>query len=143
MYLGDYLAIEGQPGPFTFTCEAVSTGTPFTAVIDLDKRELFLDKSWISRHPHACRFLRPRGEQVLCTIHETSPAQCRYYRCIVMRVFDRAGALVGTVRGTLALHSDDPALRATWESALAGMEDGPDIEERLRRVLEARGYRVE
>jgi Fe-S-cluster containining protein len=143
MYLGDYIAVGEEIGPFTFACESVSTGTPFTAVVDEDKRDLFLDRGWISRHPHACRFLRPQGDRVLCTIHATSPAQCRYYRCIVMRVFDRAGALVGTVRGTLALHSDDPALRATWESALAGMEDGPDIEERLRRVLEARGYRVE
>jgi Fe-S-cluster containining protein len=143
MYLGDYIAVGEEIGPFTFSCESVSTGTPFTAVVDEDKRDLFLDGGWISRHPHACRFLRPRGDRVLCTIHATSPAQCRYYRCIVMRVFDRTGALIGTVRGTLALHSDDPALRVTWESALAGMEGGPDIEERLRRVLEARGYRVE
>jgi Fe-S-cluster containining protein len=144
MYLGDYIALERQLGPFTFACESVSTGTPFTAVVDRDKRDLFLDESWISRHPHACRFLRPRGGQVICTIHETSPAQCRFYRCIVMRVFDRRGNLIGTVRGTLALHSDDPALREVWETALAGIPEGcPDAEERLSLVLWAHGYRVE
>jgi Fe-S-cluster containining protein len=143
MYLGDYLAIEGQPGPFTFACEAVSTGTPFTAVIDPDKRELFLDESWISRHPHACRFLRPRGEQVLCTIHETSPAQCRYYRCVVMRVYDRDGALLGKVTGTLALHSEDRALGEVWAKALGAVPEGcADTEERLRKALETSGFRV-
>jgi Fe-S-cluster containining protein len=144
MFLGDYLAVGEEIGPFTFACESVSTGTPFTAVVDGDKRELFLDRSWISQHPSACWFLRPRGGHILCTIHETSPAQCRFYRCVVMRVFDRGGSLLGTVRGTLALHSDDPALREIWESALAKIEEGSgDIEERLRQVLEAHGYRVE
>jgi len=144
MHLGDYLAVGEELAPFTFACESVSTGTPFTAVVDEDKRELFLDRSWISRHPAACRFLRPRGDHVLCTIHGTSPVQCRFYRCVVMRIFDRGGVLIGKVTGTLALHSDDPALREIWESALAKLEEGSgDTEERLREVLEAHGYRVE
>jgi hypothetical protein len=144
MCLGDYIAIERQIGPFTFACESVSTGTPFTAVVDGDKQDLFLDESWISRHPRACRFLRPRGEQVLCTIHGTSPVQCKFYRCVVMRICDRGGAPLGKVTGTLALHSEDMALRETWEKALAGVPEGcADTEERLRRALEASGYRVE
>ncbi len=143
MYLGDYIAIGRQLGPFTFACESVSTGTPFTAIVDPDKRELFLDESWISRHPQACRFLRPSGEHILCTIHQTSPIQCRFYRCVVMRIQDRSGTLAGKVTGTLALHSDDPALRETWEKALQEIPEGSDdAEEHLRRVLEARGYRV-
>jgi Fe-S-cluster containining protein len=144
MHLGDYIAIERQLGPFTFACESVSTGTPFTAVVDEDKRELFTDVSWISQHPAACRFLRPRGEQVLCTIHETSPAQCRYYRCVVMRVFDGNGVLLGKVTGTLALHSDDPELRRICESELGQIQEWTgDIEGRLQRVLEDHGYRVD
>ncbi len=144
MHLGDYIAVGEEIAPFTFNCESVSTGTPFTAVVDEDKRGLFLDEGWISQHPAACRFLRSRGEQVICTIHGTSPVQCRYYRCVVMRIYDRAGAFVGKVTGTLALHSDDPLLRDIWEAALGKTEGGSgDIEERLRRVLEAHGYRVE
>ena len=144
MYLGDYIAIERQLGPFTFACESVSTGTPFTAVVDEDKRELFLDASWIERYPSACRFLRPRGEQVLCTIHETSPVQCKFYRCVVMVVSDADGNLVGKVTGTLALHSGDPILREIWERALKEIPDGtPDTEEHLRRVLGENGYRVD
>ena len=144
MPMGDYIAIERQTGPFTFSCESVSTGTPFTAAIDEDKRDLFADQSWISQHPAACRFLRPRGEHVVCTIHETSPVQCRFYRCVVMRISDRSGALIGTVTGTLALHSDDTALRKIWEHALAEIPEGSaDTEERLQGVLEALGYRVE
>ncbi|MDD1660974.1 MAG: hypothetical protein LUQ49_00755 [Methanomicrobiales archaeon] len=144
MHLGDYIAIGQELAPFTFACESVSTGTPFTAVIDEDKRELFLDGSWISQYPAACRFLRPSGEHILCTIHKTSPVQCKFYRCVVMRIQERGGTLVGKVTGTLALHSDDPVLREIWEKALQEIPEGsPDTEERLRRVLEAHGYRVE
>lgn len=144
MFMGDYIAIDRQVGPFTFECESVSTGTPFSAVVDEDKRELFLDESWIGAHPAACRFLRPRGDLVLCTIHGTSPAPCRFYRCVVMRIHDPRGVLVGTVTGTLALHSDDLALREIWESALGKVPEwSEDLEEPLRKVLEDHGYRVE
>ena len=142
--MGDYIAINRQAGPFEFECESVSTGTPFHAVIDEDKRDLFLDRSWIDRHPSACRFLRPRGEQVICTIHGTSPSQCKFYRCVVMRVFDGRGNPAGTVTGTLALHSDDPDLRAIWGSVLGeAREWSADIEDRLREAFERKGYRVE
>jgi Fe-S-cluster containining protein len=143
MHLGDYIVIERELAPFTFACESVSTGTPFTAVIDEDKRELFLDGSWISQHPAACRFLRPSGEHILCTIHQTSPIQCRFYRCVVMRIYDKGGAFVGKVTGTLALHSDDPVLREIRERTLAGIPEGTaGIEELLQRAFEARGYLV-
>ena len=144
MYLGDYLAVGEEIAPFTFACESVSTGTPFTAVVDGDKRHLFLDRSFPSEHPSACPFLRPRGDHVLCTIHGTSPVQCKFYRCVVMQIFDGKGALVGRVTGTLALHSDDRALRDVWDAALARVEEGsPDVEECLGGILEAHGYRVE
>jgi hypothetical protein len=142
--MGDYISIEGQIGPFSFACESVSTGTPFLAIVDEDKREIFLNTTWIEEHPAACRFLRPSGEHLLCTIHGTSPAQCKFYRCVVMRIFDGHGDLAGKVTGTLALHSDDPVLREIWESALGGIPEGSgDIEGRLQEVLEDHGYRLE
>jgi len=144
MYLGDYIAVERQAGPFEFECESVSTGTPFLARVDDDKREIFKDTSWLNEHPTACRFLRPCGEQVLCTIHGTSPAQCKFYRCVVMRIFDIRGILIGKVTGTLTLHSDNSELREIWEAALREIPEGSgDIEERLQKVLESHGYRVE
>jgi len=144
MPMGDYIAIEQQIDPFTFACESVSTGTPFTATIDEDKRDLFTEKSWISQHPAACRFLRPRGGHIVCTIHDTSPVQCKFFRCVVMRISDRSGALIGRVTGTLALHSDNTVLREIWEKALEEIPEGAaDAEERLQRVLEEHGYRVE
>ena len=144
MYLGDYIAIERQVGPFEFECESVSTGTPFLARVDEDKREIFLDRAWLDKHPHACRFLRPRGEHILCTIHETSPAQCKFYRCVVMRILDPRGILIGKVTGTLALHSDNQELRGIWEAALREIpERAADTEARLQKVLESHGYRVE
>lgn len=115
MYLGDYIVIERQTGDFTFECECVSTGTPFTAEIDLDKRHIFSDYSFPDAHPSACRFLRPDGDLLRCTIHRDSPAPCKFYRCVVMRVSAPGGTLLGTVRGTLDLHSDDPGLRAAWD----------------------------
>ena len=116
MYLGDYIVIEEQTGPFSFACESVSTGTPFTAEIDEDKRTIFSDHRFPEQHPHACRFLRPDGELLRCTIHRDSPAQCKFYRCVVLHIADRAGRPLGYVTGALALHSDDPTLRSLWES---------------------------
>ena len=144
MYLGDYIAIERQVGPFAFECESVSTGTPFRTRVDDDKREIFLDHAWLDEHPTACRFLRPRGEHILCTIHGTSPVQCRFYRCVVMRIFDPRGILVGKVTGTLALHSDNKELREIWEAALREIPEwSGDTEDRMQKVLESHGYRVE
>ena len=144
MHMGDYIAIDREVSPFSFACESVSTGTPFLAIVDEDKRDLFLDTTWISGHPAACRFLRPSGEYILCTIHGTSPVQCKYYRCMVMQIYDSRGIFVGRVTGTLALHSEDPALREIWDSAIREIPEGSTgIEERLQRVLEDQGYRVE
>jgi len=144
MCMGDYISIERQVRPYEFECESVSTGTPFLARVDEDKREIFLDSTWLDGHPAACRFLRPSGEHILCTIHGTSPAQCRFYRCVVMRIFDPRGVLIGKVTGTLALHSDDKELREIWEGALREIPEGSvDIEDHMQKVLESHGYRVE
>jgi Fe-S-cluster containining protein len=144
MYMGDYIVIEHQISPFEFACESVSTGTPFIARVDDDKREIFLDHSFPDAHLSACRFLRPDGDRIRCSIHQTSPCQCKFYRCVVMRIFDSHGDLKGTVTGTLSLHSDDPLLMGVWETAERELSsEGADREEQLQQYLEARGYRVE
>jgi len=144
MYMGDYIVIEHQISPFEFACESVSTGTPFIARVDDDKREIFLDHSFPDVHHSACRFLRPDGDRIRCSIHETSPCQCKFYRCVVMRIFDPHGDLKGTVTGTLSLHSDDPMLRIVWETAEHEiLSEGSEREELLQKYLETRGYRVE
>jgi Fe-S-cluster containining protein len=143
MHLGDYIAIERQVGPFEFECESVSTCTSFIASVDEDKRKIFSDFSFPKANPSACRFLRPDGDILRCTIHRDSPAQCKVYRCIVMKISDSRRTDVGYVTGTLALHSDDPALRSTWDDAEKMISrDDPDAESRLREFLEGRGYRV-
>ncbi len=143
MYLGDYIVIEEQLGPYEFRCESVSTGTPFTAVIDEEKRELFRDTSFPYRHPHACRFLRPDGDLIRCTIHRDSPPQCKFYRCVVLRVADTGGNPIGSVTGTLALHSDHPGLRAVWEEVVR-RRPVPDeqAETWIAEFLTAAGYRI-
>lgn len=144
MFLGDYIVINRQTGPFEFACESVSTGTEFVANIDEDKRDLFSDHTFPHNHPHACRFLRPDGELLRCTIHRDSPAQCKFYRCVIMRVFSADGKPCGTVRGTLNLHSDDPRLRSVWEKAEELIPESlEDVEERRREFLIGHGYRVE
>ncbi len=100
MYLGDYIIIEQQIDTFEFCCESVSTGTPFRACVDKDKREIFSDFSFSKKHPSACPFLRPDGDLIRCTIHRDSPPQCKFYRCIVMKVFDSQGIHPGDVTGT-------------------------------------------
>ena len=144
MYMGDYIVIEHQISAFEFACESVSTGTPFIARVDKDKREIFLDHTFPDQQPSACRFLRPDGDRIRCTIHETSPSQCKSYRCVVMRIFDSSGNLVGNVTGTLSLHSDDPVLRSVWEAAEREISlAAVDREELLQRYLETHGYSVE
>jgi Fe-S-cluster containining protein len=144
MFLGDYIVIEKQIGQFEFECESVSTGTPFVAVIDEDKREIFSDYSFPEQHPHACRFLRADGDLIRCTIHRDSPAQCKYYRCVVMRIADPDGKSLGYVTGDLSLHADDPGLRAVWDEAQRVIPHrDPDAERRYLQALEAHGYRVD
>ena len=99
MFLGDYIVIVRQTGPFSFDCESVSTDSSFTAEIDEDKHRIFMDFTFPEQNPDACRFLRPDGDLLRCTIHRDSPAQCKFYRCVVMRISDACGMLVGTVRG--------------------------------------------
>ena len=144
MYMGDYIVIEHRIGPFEFACESVSTGTPFIARIDDDKHQIFLDHTFSDQHPAACRFLRPEGNRILCTIHESSPGQCKFYRCVVMNIFDQKGVRIGFVNGNLSLHSDDPGLRAAWEEAerkISHLSD--DAEMQLQQYLEDKGYRIE
>jgi len=144
MYMGDYIEIERQISQFEFECCSVSTGTTFVARVDADKKEMFSDKTWSDHHPTACRFLRPDKDLIRCTIHETSPAQCKFYRCVVMRVFDSRGELAGTVTGNLSLHSDDRELRICWEAAERQISHlDADAETRFCRALERCGYRVE
>ena len=143
MYLGDYIVIEDQTGPFSFACECVSTGTKFVASIDEDKQEIFSDHSFPQRHPHACRFLRPVGPLLRCTIHRDSPAQCKFYRCVIMRIADTDGKDLGIVTGTLHLHAEDPALRTVWDEAEKLFpESFPDAELRRQQYLAGRGYVV-
>jgi len=127
-----------------FEAESVSTGTPFIAVIDEDKRHLFVDHSFPDQHPAACRFLRPDGALLRCTIHRDSPAQCKFYRCVVMKVRDQQGILLGTVTGTLALHTDEPGLRAAGdEIEQKRPEADSDAESWIAAFLTGKGYRVE
>lgn len=144
MFLGDYIVIGRRTGPFSFECESVSTGTPFTAEVDEDKRGIFSDYSFPEDHPHACRFLRPDGDLLRCTIHRDSPPQCKFYRCVVMRVRSSAGDLIGTVRGTLDLHSDDPGLRCVWEEILRKRpKNDTEAEPWILAFLREKGYLVE
>ncbi len=144
MYLGDYIVIDHQIGPFEFSCESVSTGTTFTARVDEDKREIFRNHTFPDENPHACRFLRPEGSFLRCTIHTDSPAQCKFYRCVIMRITGPGGNPLGTVTGTLNLHSDDTLLRARWETAEKNIPESlPDVEERRKVYLTGHGYMVE
>jgi hypothetical protein len=143
MYLGDYIVIERQTGPFTFACECVSTGTEFTAEIDEDKRRIFSDFTFPEQYPRACRFLRPDGDIIRCTVHRDSPAQCKWYRCEIMQVSDASGCRLGTVRGTLDLHSDDPGLREVWEEVTRNRPKADaDAEPWIAAFLTGKGYRV-
>jgi len=144
MYMGDYIVIEHQTGAFEFACESVSTATPFIARVDDDKREIFQDHIFPDQHPAACRFLRPEGDRIRCTIHETSPCQCKYYRCMAMRIFDSGGRQIGTVTGTLALHSESAVLMAVWDEAERKRPvSDEEAEVWLQKFLKEKGYRVD
>ena len=143
LYMAECISIEEDLGDFDFLCSSIATGTPFFARIDPDKRHLFFDLSWIGQHPDACPFLRPSGDRILCTIHDTSPVQCKAYRCVVRWIFGPDGRLAGTMTGTLALHSDDPALLQAYEAADRAIPRWmPDAEDRRAQFLIARGFCV-
>jgi Fe-S-cluster containining protein len=142
MYLGDYIVIEQQIGPYEYTACCVSTGTQFTALIDNDKWEIFSDHSFIIKHPEACPFLRPWHDRIVCTIHQTSPPQCKAYRCILFQVLSEDGTVIGKVTGTLALHSENSDLRAVWDDIERTISRYPEeAEPQIKLFLEERGYR--
>jgi hypothetical protein len=144
MGMGDYIVIDHRIGPFEYACESVSTGTPFNARVDDDKQEIFSDHTFPDHHPSACRFLRPMRSRIVCTIHRDSPPQCKFYRCVVMRISNKKGIQIGTVTGTFSLHSDDPGLRNIWEMACQKIpESDADSETRVQVFLEEQGYRIE
>ena len=144
MYMGDYIVIEHQIGPFEFACESASTGTPFVARIDEDKHHLFLDRTFPDQHPAACRFLRPEGDLLRCVIHDSSSCQCKNYRCVIMRIFDSQGILIGTITGDLSLHSNDAVLRGLWEAEEQRISHlSADEEIWLQKYLEDKGFRIE
>jgi hypothetical protein len=63
---------------------------------------------------------------------------------VVMRVLDPQGELLGTVRGTLGLHTDDPTLRALGEEMVRKRPNADaDAEPWIAAFLTAKGYRVE
>jgi hypothetical protein len=79
----------------------------------------------------------------VCTIHATSPVQCKAYRCRVLQVLGADGSVIGTVTGTLALHTEDLQLREEWARAQAVIAWGaPDFEAQITRYFRHRGYRV-
>ena len=60
-----------------------------------------------------------------------------------MRICDAGENPVGTVTGTLNLHSRDPRLRAAWEAAEKNIPESlSDVEERRKQYLTGQGYRV-
>lgn len=141
MFLGDYIVIEHQIRPFEFACCSVSTGTPFIGRVDADKRDLFTDPVWKDRHPSACPFLRPSGDRIVCTIHETRPVQCREYRCVILRIYSRDEQEVGRVSGTYGLMTDDLVLRSVWEEGERVIDWwADDVEQHINRLLVQKGY---
>ncbi|MFH0967859.1 MAG: hypothetical protein V1862_09285 [Methanobacteriota archaeon] len=144
MYLGDYIVIEEQTGPYTFNCCCVSTGTDFSAEVDPDKRVFFDDHTFPDLNRAACRFLRPLGEgRIGCTIHTDSPFQCKYYRCVVMHIETSSGEQIGYITGTLSLHSEDIGLRRVWDDLTRALNPSePEGEVQIRAFLEQAGYRI-
>lgn len=144
MHLGDYIAIERQIGPYTFEACSVSTGTPFIAHVDDDKQSLYDYREWTAGNPSACPFLRPKCDgHIVCTIHMTSPPQCKSYRCVVMQVFSQGGEKIGKVTGTLALMTDDLNLRGIWEEGeREAYKTSTNPEMWMEQYLNKRGYSV-
>ena len=143
MFMGECIRIEEILEPDAFLCSAMATGTTFFARVDGDKRDLFADRAWIDSQPSACPFLRRVENRGICTIHETSPVQCKTYRCTVLRILSNDGSVRGLITGTLALHTDDAILREEWERAQASIVWGAhDTEEQIARYFVLRGYRI-
>jgi hypothetical protein len=61
-----------------------------------------------------------------------------------MRILGSTSEQAGTITGTLALHSEDPVLRAAYKEAMRDIRDtDPDAEERLQEFLINRGFKIQ
>ena len=61
-----------------------------------------------------------------------------------MRIFSKGGDYLGKVTGNLSLHSEDQALKTTWESADREIPwKSADVEEWIACFLQGKGYIVE
>ena len=61
-----------------------------------------------------------------------------------MRIRNDKGEVIGTVTGTLSLHSDNLRLRGVWEDAWQKIkESDPDSEAKIQAFLEKNGYHIE
>lgn len=144
MYLGDYIVIDEKIDTYRFLCSSVSTGTGFEAVVDADKQSLFDNLDFLLDKPHACSFLRPAGDgRIVCTIHETSPFQCKSYRCIIMEIYTKDNNRIGYITGTMALHSEDKTLRSIYENGMKTLPDSTsEKEEWLAQYIAGNGYTI-
>jgi hypothetical protein len=78
---------------------------------------------------------------IICTIHASSPEQCKRYRCTAFRISSPKGEVIGRVTGELNLHTQDPGLRSAWDDLPMDFPAFPDkSEDMLMRFLEERGY---
>jgi len=78
-----------------------------------------------------------------CIIHDTTPDQCKAFRCIIFRIFTKEGVEIGRVTGARVLHSDDKDLRETWDEGLAKINwSGIDMEKLMVEYLSEKGYTI-
>ncbi|KQC03607.1 MAG: hypothetical protein APR53_00850 [Methanoculleus sp. SDB] len=109
-------------------------------------RDLFAERDTTGEEEGWCPFLARSGDDktLVCIIYPDSTRFCRSFRCCVLRITDRKGAYVGSVKGRRDLVTSDRDLHGVWERVIAPKPGHSEKEwhEIVRKELDREGYNV-
>ncbi len=145
-HLGLVHVIYKELGDDRFVINNQYTGEKTTVTIDLDKHELFRDRSTFAERPEACPFFRydMAAAKGYCTIHLTRPEICRDYGCWRMLILNSEGKRAGRIMCQRHLASEDDTLTRLFEEQINDVIEADDAtwDAMVIHSLTKAGYRV-
>jgi Fe-S-cluster containining protein len=144
--MGRYVSVERRlPGHRVVGRHALGKEV-FYATVQREYRDRFAARDTVAEEEGWCPFLAHSGEdkRIVCIIHPDRPRFCRSFRCCVLRIMDREGEYVGSVKGRRDLVTSDPDLHAVWERVIVPKNGQNELEwrEMARKELDREGYDV-
>jgi Fe-S-cluster containining protein len=141
---GPYLRIERELDEGHYYCHCSLSNEHFFARVDRELERDFVARKPASEGAYPCPFLCQEDTGAYrCAIYPSRPGFCREYRCSNIDILDLHGKRLGRVGGKRSLVSKDPELMAVWQKEIQPLqEQGASWNEKVKRTLQNRGYRV-